>query len=101
MKDRMTDTLENEALTILDNLKNMDAGTDAYRANLEDLKFIKEIMEERKDDKFDKILKVITLILKAAEIGAVVASVVICVFADRNGWFVSKLGLGMIPKPRL
>ena len=38
---------------------------------------------------------------KAAGVAVTGFGIVATIWADRNGWFVSKLGLGMLPKPKI
>jgi len=99
--DHTLEMLEDEVSSLLQKLKYMEAGTGEYQAALEDLKTLKAIMEECKDKKFDKLLKIVSLVIEGGKVAAMVACVLICVFGDSKGLFVSKLGLGMIPKPRL
>lgn len=101
MKDRTKSMLQNEVTKILSEMQYLQPGTNEYQAALEDLKTLKELMEKQKDTRFDKILKVVSVVIEGGKVVAVVASVVLCVFADQKGLFVSKLGLGMISKPRL
>lgn len=101
MKDRMSQMLDSELMKILKRMECLEPGTSEYQAALEDLNSLRTAMETQKDKRFDKCLKIASLVIEGGKVVAMIGSVVICVLADQKGWFVSKLGLGVISKPRL
>ena len=108
MRDKLTEIIQKDLVEINEMSPDSESRKQATE-NVEKLiqLVISDFEAEAKASKDDELVKIekkkgmLDFLAKVAGVGVTAAGIVASIWADRNGWFVSKAGLSMVPKPKI